>query len=164
MDSIAGQYGKDKCIDVAWEDFLSGLDTQSLLKWDQKIHANYIGVRKENRGGAGMILSNAIKNGANSIASGYSYKKACSGAFAISTMGAVIDPEELAFNKQNAEMQGLPFFESILGLPLGATHCNSFLKAILAKAPCNVDKISVRGPFGCWLLMQHKPTTQASLG
>ena len=113
MASIASQYGKDKCIDVAWEGFLSALDTQPLLKWDQKIHANYIGVRKENRGGAGMLLANAIKNGANSIASGYSYKKACSGAFAISTMGAstaVISPEEVAFNKQNAEMQGLSFF------------------------------------------------------
>ena len=42
LDSIASQYGKDKCIDVAWEGFLSALDTQQLLKWDQQIHANHI--------------------------------------------------------------------------------------------------------------------------
>ena len=54
LASIASQYGKDKCIDVAWKGFLSALDIQQLLKWDQKIHANHIGVRKANRGGAGM--------------------------------------------------------------------------------------------------------------
>ena len=163
LDSIASQYAKDQCIDTAWEGFLSALDCQQLLKWHQKIHANHIGIRKDNRGGAGMILANAIKNGANSIASGYSYKKACSGAFAISTAGSPIDAEEMAFNKNNAEMQGLPFFEGILGLPLGATHCNSFLRAILAKSPCNIDAIAPQGYLDATYLCHKSPQLKQAL-
>ena len=78
-------------------------------------------------------------------------------------MGAVIDPEVLAFNKQNAEMQGLPFFEGILGLPLGATHCNSFLRAILAKSPCNIDAIAAEGYLDATYLCTISPQLKQAL-
>ena len=67
----------------AWEAIACLLESHPALCWEQAWLATMVGVHPSNRGGLGFVVTEAMVTAAKHTNAGYSYSKACEGAWAV---------------------------------------------------------------------------------
>jgi len=134
-------FKRDAQVTAAWEAVLHAL-SQSPLMWKQRMSPDNVCVHPKNRGGVGLVKEKAVSLAAVHCEAGYSYSKACAGAFAVSMppVGSCSFKQTQEANMKINTDQGLPPMAMCLGQSLGAGHGNCFLRCVIGKSACtNID-------------------------
>jgi hypothetical protein len=149
--------GESAEVVTTWEAFVDSLMTEPLLMWKQKIHSNNMGVHPWNRGGLGVNLRQALSDALTHCTAGYSYRKACDGAFGVAA-------DHNAKSDDSCVTQGMPPIETLWGLSFGASHQNTFLRAVLAKMEVvGLPKLAPGGRLDPKAMLQKWPSLKTAL-
>jgi hypothetical protein len=140
---IQAMYAKDRQAMTSWEAITSILMTKPNLCWQQKLPANMVGVHPENRGGLGYVVNDALVTASKHCSSGYSYSKACEGAWSVQYFSGRGCPAQ-AFNN-HMENQNLPPLQQLAVLSFGSSHQNVFLRSVLGRRECHIPKLAPSG-------------------
>ena len=144
IDAALLQYAEDKMAVRAWEAVIKALWLFPCLIWMQTAPVTQVGAHHENRKGIGYQVSTAVSIGLKHIQAGYSYIKACFGNYAVH-----VNPEHAAaslrWNNEKGTNQGLVPMSSILLEPIGGTHTNVFLRAVLSLLECDNPTLAPSG-------------------
>ncbi len=126
------------------------------LLWKLRAPPNAMAVHKDNRGGLGVSVAQACTDGLKHCVAGYSFRKACDGAWAVATLRGdeVIDA---------CANQGLPPLLSSCGMSFGASHQNTFLRCVLARLEIQKGKLAPTGRLDPSWMMQKWPGLKNAL-
>ena len=140
------KYSKTGEVVAAWESIFDGvLRSEPALSWVGKFRVDQIGVHPKKRGGLGCSVSKAFANAEEHIGVGYSLAKAQEGAWAFQTpRGGEAEKDAFAFNDAMTKSL-LPPLADLLGLSVGGTHVNVFLRCVLAEWKCSNVKLAKSG-------------------
>ena len=146
MDGICAQFEHQKEPRSAWESFCNVMQPFPSLLWEQHVPPNQMGVNEGNRKGLGIHFTKCVSNAEVHCDEGYSYQKACEGAWAISTPPPPHDQRGKDFNTMLVATQpGLPPLERMIGESIGAGHQNGFLRAANAGSACYSKTLAPSG-------------------
>ena len=146
IDAGYEQYLKDGQQVKAWSTFVEIVSQEPCLFWKQHTPCTFVGVWPGNRGGMGVSVTQAITNGCNHIASGYSLAKASEDAWAVQSLQqTAAHLEAMTFNTELSKKQGLLPLSDLVLQSFGGTNNNVFLRAVKTGAPCTSKKIAPSG-------------------
>jgi hypothetical protein len=157
-------FKRDGQVTAAWEGVLKAL-SQSPLMWKQRMSADNVCVHPKNRGGVGLVKEKAFSLAVVHCEAGYSYSKACDGAFAASmppTGSPSFKQTQDANMKLNAS-QGIPNIAMCLGQSLGAGHGNCFLRCVIGRSECAYNAIAPSGRLDAEYLGGRYPGLKQAL-
>ncbi|CAK0805224.1 unnamed protein product, partial [Prorocentrum cordatum] len=158
------KYRADGKIVEAFDTLTDTLSAYPCLMWKQYVHADFAAPHPKNRGGIGVTLGEAFSNGLKHCNAGWSYKKACAGAFAVSrTPGSSFSEPWVQFGNENSVNQGLPPFDNIMCFTFGGSHCNAFLRAVLANSTCTLNKLAPSGRLIKDEMVKNHPAMERGL-
>ena len=76
IDTALACYKADGQVVKAWDAITESLGKHPQLVWSQTCLPRFVACHVGNRGGLGIVLSEALSNGAKHCSAGWSYKKA----------------------------------------------------------------------------------------
>ena len=109
-----------------------------------------------------MLVGQAVNSGVGHVTGGYCLKKANAGAWAVQAGGESLD-EDVMWNKQLTQAQGLNELVELLLLTFGSSHCNGFLRAVDAKLAVANEKIAPTGYLDSDFLSNKSPDLAEAL-
>ena len=158
MDAKIAEYEREHAVCRAYEQCYAAIENTPLC-WHQYITPDRVLCSTSNRGGFGVVASTAMALGSAHVKSGYSYKKACSGAVASSIPTQTKDLQQLiSWNKTMDSAQDGPIFSSTpQAASMGAGHTNYFLRLCNAEAACSFTQLAPNGRLDPVQLGQRHP-------
>ena len=144
LEALLKKYRDNNEVGTAWKSFVNIIEKERDLHWTMVCPSINVGAWSGNRGGLGFNVCQAINTGVQHVLSGYQYKKASDGAWAIFCDQADNSVHQNA-NTQWSTTQGLDQLRQLLLLSFGSTHCNVFLRCVSSKLPCTNPKIAPSG-------------------
>jgi len=165
LDQIIERYENNNAPVEAFESMVEVLKPEPALCWVTTIDATCVGVNPSNRGGIGLVVTKSFEVSSKHLRSGYSYAKACEGAYAES---APVHPESIKdvtnFNDETSQVQPeLPPLASLTVTSLGNGHTNGFLRLAKGKAPCPLEDLAPTGRLDPEVLSQNRPGLKTAL-
>ena len=137
------------------------------LSWIQVLMPSLVGVHPENRGGAGLVGSEAHSLGKDQCAAGYSYQRASKDAAVVEVPPAPYNEAAIAKNELAVKLDGgkwIPPLQQLLWLSIGSGHSNAWLRAVLAGLPTPHPEMQDKsGNLNADILSANRPGLKKAL-
>ena len=162
---IAAAYEKSSEAVSNTEAMIDVLSKEPALMWELEAPSETVGVSPWNRGGIGLVVSKCFEVAMKHLRSGYSYRKACDGAYAES---GPIHPKIMKmaseFNQRMSDTQPeLPPLARLALQSLGNGHTNGFLRLSNGKAACDYHDMAPSGTLDPDFLKVGRPGLKEGL-
>ena len=167
LKAISQQYAYKQEPVAAWEAFLGVVTKEPALYWVLRLPCNVVACHPRNRKGSGLQVSRMIAIGTKQCRSGYSYQKACMGAYCQTPPTKPKTVEEYE-DWNDALSQKQPLLPALLAkqcYSIGAGHCNGWNRLVKGGAPIDIPDLSQNGKLDAEYICRGRPgLAEAQIG
>lgn len=163
VQSALNNFKVDGQVVKAWDTIIDIVSQHRSLKWTQNYLPHFVACEPSNRGGVGIMLQDALSTASQHCTAGWSYTKACEGAWAVELKPNSKElADATAFTNRIAKSQSVARVDSPSVASFGGSHRNYFLRAAASGAPCTDNKLAPSGSLDAVeLSKQHQGISRA---